>query len=334
MIYLVTCYHVITKNIVDSYEEIELIFNNNKKKLNLKEKRNILYDDKLDFIAIEIKNKDEIKVNTFEINDDCYNYEYDNKEYNKRSIIIPCIGENNEMELSQGIINYSYNKSFMHNCNTQPGNSGAPIILVSNIKIIGMHTGHEHERKKNVGIYFQNILKHIIEKQNKIVVILEINEIIKVKIINHNKGVIIFKNKEKIDLNEDNTINLKNEGKHQITIIFNNHLDDCSYLFDNFNKFISVDLSNFDTSKVNNMECMFSKCYKLKEIKGLEKLITNNTINMNKMFQFCNELESLNLSNFDTSKVNNMECMFNSCNLLKEINGLEKFNTINVTDIS
>ena len=79
MMYLVTCYHVINKQILDFYEEIELIFNNNSKKLNLKEKRNKWYNEESDFIVIEIKPKDNINVDTFEINDNCYNYEYDNK---------------------------------------------------------------------------------------------------------------------------------------------------------------------------------------------------------------------------------------------------------------
>ena len=85
----------------------------------MKEKRNILSDEKLDFIAIEIKIKDEINVNTFEINDNCYNYEYDNNSYDKRGIIIPCFGENDELKLSHGIINYSQNIRFLHNCNTK-----------------------------------------------------------------------------------------------------------------------------------------------------------------------------------------------------------------------
>ena len=232
VIYLVTCYHVVTKQALGFYDEIKLIFNNNSKKLNLKEKRNILYNEKLDFMAIEIKKNDELNVNTFEINENCYNYEYDNKNYNKRSIIIPCLGENNEIELSPGIINYSDSKRFMHDCNTISGNSGAPIILVNNVKIIGIHTGYEQQKKKNVGLYFQNILKYINKEQNKIEVIVEIDEIKKVKIINHNKDINIFKNKKKIYLNEDNTIIFENKGKYNITVIFNNNLTECAYLFD------------------------------------------------------------------------------------------------------
>ena len=45
---------------------------------------------------------------------------------------------------------------------------------------------------------------------------------------------------------------------------------------------------------------------------------------MKAMFQECNELEYLDLSNFDTSKVNDMECMFNKCKKLKYLN-LENF---------
>jgi len=68
-----------------------------------------------------------------------------------------------------------------------------------------------------------------------------------------------------------------------------------------------LDLSNFDTSKVNNIGLMFYNCYKLKEIKGINKFNTNQITNMNGMFAECKELEYLDLSNFDTSKVNNME---------------------------
>ena len=36
------------------------------------------------------------------------------------------------------------------------------------------------------------------------------------------------------------------------------------------------------------------------------------------MFQECNELEYLDLSNFNTSNVTNMSWMFNKCNKLKK----------------
>ena len=71
---------------------------------------------------------------------------------------------------------------------------------------------------------------------------------------------------------------------------------------------------------------------KLKEINGLNKLITSNLIEMEGMFQDCEEIESLDLSNFDTSNVTNMAFLFNNCNNLKEIKGLNNFITTKVTD--
>ena len=65
---------------------------------------------------------------------------------------------------------------------------------------------------------------------------------------------------------------------------------------------------------------MFSKCYKLKEIKGINKFKTHKVTNMHQMFYKCYELESLNLSNFDTSNITNMSWMFGDCNKLKYLN--------------
>ena len=51
------------------------------------------------------------------------------------------------------------------------------------------------------------------------------------------------------------------------------------------------------------------------------------------MFCGCHELEDLNLSNFDTSKVTDMSGMFSGCFKLKEIYGINNFNTSNVIDM-
>ena len=59
-------------------------------------------------------------------------------------------------------------------------------------------------------------------------------------------------------------------------------------------------------SNVTDMRWMFTKCYKLKEIKGINKFITNKVTDMNTMFQKCYELEYLDLTNFDTSNVTDM----------------------------
>ena len=40
----------------------------------------------------------------------------------------------------------------------------------------------------------------------------------------------------------------------------------------------SLDFSYFDTSNITDMAFMFNECYKLKEIKGINKFNTNNFI--------------------------------------------------------
>ena len=102
-------------------------------------------------------------------------------------------------------------------------------------------------------------------------------------------------------------------------------------MFQECDELISLDLSNFDTSKVTEMDYLFNKYHKLKGIKGLNKFNTNNVTNFKAMFQQCNELISLDLSNFNTSKVTEMDFMFSSCYKLKEIKGLNKFSINNVT---
>ena len=143
-------------------------------------------------------------------------------------------------------------------------------------------------------------------------------------------GNIILRIKENIKWK----YNFKNKGKYEIKIVFKKILNNINGLFENCKNIYSIDLSNFNTSKVTDMGYIFNKCNKLKIIKGIEKFNTINVINMRGMFQLCNEIEELNLSNFNTSKVTDMECMFNECNKLKIIKGIEKLNTINVINMN
>jgi len=77
-------------------------------------------------------------------------------------------------------------------------------------------------------------------------------------------------------------------------------------MFQECNELEYLDLSNFNTSNVTEMEYMFNFCRKLKEIKGINKFNTNKVTDMSAMLQECNELEYLDLSNFNTSNVTNM----------------------------
>ena len=91
-----------------------------------------------------------------------------------------------------------------------------------------------------------------------------------------------------------------------------------SYMFRSCQALTSLDLSNFDTSKVINMESMFSDCYALTSL-DLSNFNTSNVTNMESMFRYCYTLTSLDLSNFNTSNVANMSSMFRYCNALTTV---------------
>ena len=93
-----------------------------------------------------------------------------------------------------------------------------------------------------------------------------------------------------------------------------------SSVFDYCSNLESIDMSNFDTSKVTeSIDSMFRGCYKLKSL-NLEHFKTLNVKNFDNMFYGCSSLESLDISNFDISSGTNFGNEFVGCNSLKFIN--------------
>ena len=81
----------------------------------------------------------------------------------------------------------------------------------------------------------------------------------------------------------------------------------------------SIILSNSDITNVETMEYMFYGCISLKTI-DLSNLKAQNLTNMHSMFNECKSLKSVNLSNFDSPKLLIMINMFFGCNSLEEVN--------------
>ncbi len=81
---------------------------------------------------------------------------------------------------------------------------------------------------------------------------------------------------------------------------------------------------------VTNCGNMFDYCYDLTSL-DLSNFNTSNVTDMSAMFSDCHSLTSLDLSSFDTSKVTDMCYMFGYCRSLTSINFGDKFDTSNVT---
>jgi len=107
---------------------------------------------------------------------------------------------------------------------------------------------------------------------------------------------------------------------------------DSRYTFRGFTKAEDIDISNFDSSEVEDMAYFFYKMNSLQSL-DLSSFNTNKTTDMAGMFAYVNSLKKLDLTNFNTSKVTNMSAMFHSMADLNELN-ISSFNTRNVTNMS
>lgn len=92
-------------------------------------------------------------------------------------------------------------------------------------------------------------------------------------------------------------------------------------------------LNILDTSNVRIFKEMF---YSLSKISSLDLSCfdTSSATDLNGMFKSCNSLTSLNISTWHTGKVITTESMFNNCKMLEYVDGLDEFDTSNVTNMS
>ena len=95
---------------------------------------------------------------------------------------------------------------------------------------------------------------------------------------------------------------------------------------------VEASFKGSNTSNVTNMGGMFNYCDGLTSL-DLTNFDTSNVTNMFIMFEGCNGLTSLTLSSFDTSNVTDMNNMFSGCSGLTSLD-LRNFNTSNVTDMN
>ena len=148
------------------------------------------------------------------------------------------------------------------------------------------------------------------------------------KEINEN-NIEIYVNDKKIKFNYIYKSNEKGEIK--VRFKFKKFLNSTNYMFFNISSLISIDLSSFISTDVNNMSSMFWGCYSLESI-NLSSLNTAKVENMDGMFMDCYSLKLIDLSSFNTVNVENMRYMFSGCSSLKSID-LSSFNTVNVENM-
>ena len=106
----------------------------------------------------------------------------------------------------------------------------------------------------------------------------------------------------------------------------------CYYWFCNCSELTDIEgIENLNTENVTNMRGMFFNCPNLSSL-DLTNFSTGNVTDMNAMFGYCH-LSSLDLTSFNTANVTNMYMMFISCQNLSSLD-LTSFNTANVTEMN
>jgi len=140
----------------------------------------------------------------------------------------------------------------------------------------------------------------------------------------NNKRLNLVNNKHLLKLEQGTTAWLDPEGlKNSMWA------SSCYSMFNNCTSLTTLDLSNFDTSKVTNMSYMFYYCTSLTTL-DVSNFDTSKVTDMDAMFDDCSSLTTLDLSNFDTSNVTNMGYMFYNCSSLTTLD-LSNFDFTKVT---
>ena len=103
------------------------------------------------------------------------------------------------------------------------------------------------------------------------------------------------------------------------------------YVDQKIKNILDLDLSNFDTSKVTDMQSMFSGMSGLTSL-NLSNFNTSKVTDMQHMFHGMSKLITLDLSNFDTQNVRQIYYMFSGMSNLTSLD-LSNFNTSKVTDM-
>ena len=137
--------------------------------------------------------------------------------------------------------------------------------------------------------------------------------------------------RDEIKAENGNTIIIDNMDD-KIELIWKNKLTNCNSMFRGMRDITEIDLSQFDSSDVDNIKYMFYNCISLQSI-NLGNFNTGNVESMEYMFYNCIFLQSINLDNFNTSNAENMEYMFYNCRSLTSLN-VSNFDTSKVTTMA
>lgn len=107
--------------------------------------------------------------------------------------------------------------------------------------------------------------------------------------------------------------------------------EDISYMFSNFARLESADLTQFEAPRITAMENLFNQCASLTSF-DISNIDTSEVTDMTGMFSFTRSLQTIELPTFNTENVTNMSWMFSKTGATTI--DISTFDTGNVTNMS
>ena len=170
---LITCNHVLDDKKVFSGKQITITINNDKEmhKILMDKSRKIYTNMKFNITIIEIKKNDDLNDASFlEIDNEILNSDIEEltMRYMKKPIYLLSYAGGKKSQYSTGVLlDFDFDcNEIRHNCPSDCGSSGGPLININNYKVIGVHEGANRNYKYNIGIFLQKPIEEFKKKFN------------------------------------------------------------------------------------------------------------------------------------------------------------------------
>ena len=327
--------------------KIKIYKNNNCLSLSIDKKRKIFSIEKYNITIFEIKQDDNLDMNSFlDIDEDIYDEDL-KENFAEKIIYLLYYSKSKDIKYSLGAIKdiNEDNYKFEYLCDTENDIPSMGIILnLSNFKIIGLHLGIKNSENLNSGIFInvpmdnfhKNLqkLKDNYQGSDEITIIyknikpkrkylkgeseikITKNEIILFgkKFVEKNKDIckILVEGKEKELISVYSNERLKENENFEIKLKGIKDIIDMSYMFYGcFSLFSIPDISKWNTINVINMSHAFEGCISLTDLPDISKLNTYNVSDMSYMFKDCVSLQILpDITKWRMDYVNNISYIF------------------------
>lgn len=169
---LITNNHVLEESDISLGNEINFSINNDSSHFNITidNSRRVYTNKKFDITIIEIKNTDNLDINSFLDIDEHIFDDNPQKNYKKESVYILHYPHGNISEYSSGkiIAIREDNYNIYHTCQSQSGSSGSPIIKLTNHKVLGVHKGAQDNKNYNLGTFIKDPINDFYQKMENI----------------------------------------------------------------------------------------------------------------------------------------------------------------------